>query len=155
MPTYPINANTYLSIQCQYLLILSMPILTYPFNASTYISIQCQYLLIHFTPASLRGGHNDPPRKNLCDSFVCNSFRTPFSEKKDEWTKKILPSKKIRKKIFGGVPRITELDQNLKKYFQNINLPVCCHFTIWKDKLNLKVDYECLDMYLTRAMQKR
>ena len=59
-----------------------------------------------------------PPRKNLCDSFVCNSFRTPFSEKKDEWTKKILPSKTIRKKIFGGVPRITELDQNLKKYFQ-------------------------------------
>ena len=59
-----------------------------------------------------------PPGKNLRDSFVCNLFRTPFSEKKDEWTKKILPSKKFRKKIYGGVPRITELGQNLKKYFQ-------------------------------------
>ena len=38
---------------------------------------------------------------------------------------------------------------NTTNITKNINLPVCCHFTIWKDKLNLKVDYECLDMYLT------
>ena len=78
----------------------------------------CRIICYSLTPASPRGVIMTPPRKNLCDSFVCNSFRTPFSEKKYEWTKKILPSKKIRKKIFGGVPRITELDQNLKKYFQ-------------------------------------
>ena len=51
-----------------------------------------------------------PPGKNLRDSFVCNLFRTPFSEKKDEWTIKLLPSKKK----FMGVPRITELGKNLK-----------------------------------------
>ena len=71
--------------------------------------------MFKLTPASLRGGHNDPPGRNLRDSFVCNLFRTPFSEKKDEWTKKILPSKKNRKKIYGGGPRITELGKNLKK----------------------------------------
>mgnify|MGYP001321469086 CR=1 FL=1 len=73
---------------------------------------------ICLTLASLRGGHNDPPGKNLRDSFVCNLFHTPIPEKKDEWTKKMLPSKKMEKNIYEGVPRITELGQNLKKYFQ-------------------------------------
>jgi len=49
-----------------------------------------------------------PPVKNRRDTSIIDLFRTPFSEKKDEWTKK----------IFGGVLRTTELGRNQKKYFQ-------------------------------------
>ena len=55
-----------------------------------------------------------PPVKILRDSFVINLFRTPFSEKKDEWTKKIFQSKKN----IWGVPRTTELGQNKKNITQ-------------------------------------
>ena len=94
---------------------------------------------MNINPCKSKGGIiMTPPGKNLRDSFVCNLFRTPFSEKKVEWTKKILPSKKIWKKIYGGVPRITELGQNLKKKLKTIT-----------KNINLKVDSECLDIYLT------
>ena len=67
------------------------------------------------TFARPKGEHNV---KNLRDSFVINLFRTPFSEKKEEWTKNLFQSKKM-KKIYGAVvPRTTELGQNQKKYFQ-------------------------------------
>jgi len=45
------------------------------------------------------GSHNDPPIKNLCDSFVIDLFHTPFPEKKDEWMKKLFQLKKNEKKI--------------------------------------------------------
>ena len=82
--------------------------------------------IVRLTPSSLRGGHNDPPGKNLRDSFVCNLFRTPFSEKKVEWTKKILPSKKIRKKYMGGPPNHRTWPKS-KKIFPKISI---CRFAV-------------------------
>ena len=57
--------------------------------------------------------------------------------------------KKIEKNIWGS-PEPSNLAKIKKKIFpKNINLPVYWHFTIWKYKINLKVDSESLDIYLT------
>ena len=111
------------------------------------------YLAVPYTcqvnPCKPKGGHNyPPPVKNLRDSFVINLFRTPFSEKKDEWTKKLFQSKKNEKKYMGGSPEPPNLAKIKKIFPKNINLPVYWHFTIWKDKIILKVDSESLDIYL-------
>jgi len=67
-----------------------------------------------------------PPVKNRRDTFIIDLFRTPFSEKKDEWTKKIFQLKKFWKKIYGGVPRTTELGRNPKFFSPKISI---CRFT--------------------------
>ena len=85
--------------------------------------------MFKLTPASLRGGHNDPPGKNLRDSFVSNLFRTPFSEKKDEWTNKLLTSKKHKKKITGGPPNQQTWPKSKKKLKTNTK-NINWHFTI-------------------------
>ena len=54
-----------------------------------------------------------------------------------------------KKNYTGGVPRTTELGQNQKIISKNINLPGYWHFTIWKDKINSKLDSESQDIYLT------
>ncbi len=49
----------------------------------------------------------------------------------------------------GGSPKAPNLAKIEKDISKNIKLPVYWHFTIWKDKINLKVDSESLDTYLT------
>ena len=81
-------------------------------------------------------------------SFVIY-FAHRFLRKKLNGRRKFCHRKKIEKKYMGGSPESPNLAKILKNISKNINLPVCCHFTIWRDKLNLKVDSESLDMYLT------
>ena len=107
------------------------------------------------TPASLRGVIMTPLEKIFATLSFVIYFAHRFLRKKMNGRRKFSNRKKFEKKYMGGSPESPNLAKILKNISKNINLPVCCHFTIWRDKLNLKVDSESLDMYLTPCKKLR